>query len=258
MRILVVEDDALIGLALHRYLTLHDYAVDRVGTGGEALAALAALATFNYEGLVLDIDLPDICGEKLLKNIRMRGFSMPAVVVSARRSIEDRIKLLDVGADDYLTKPFDLDELEARIRAVIRRVRSPMAVELVIEHGPLKLCPSRRLVEWCGMPTVLTGKEFRLLEAFLARRNQVVSRSQLEETLYSWDDEIGSNTVEVYVHHLRRKFANSIIQTVRGVGYQLGTVEKLTAEARMQMAPSQWVEPNASPSRFGLLTKHAA
>jgi DNA-binding response OmpR family regulator len=221
MRLLEVEDDELLGSGLQKGLKQLGYAVDWVQKGADVAVAMA---THEYDAVLLDLGLPDIPGEELLKNIRARSPGICVVVMTARHGIPDRIALLDIGADDYMVKPVDLDELAARLRAVIRRASAPHTADHE-EYGPLKLYPGRRSATWHDRPVVLTNKEYWLLEVFVRRRNQILTRAQLEEALYGWGEEIGSNAVEVYVHFLRRKFSSRLIQTVRGVGYQLSTDE---------------------------------
>lgn len=172
--------------------------------------------------MLLDLGLPDVLGETLLKTIRAQGIAVSVIVITVRYGIEDRMNLLDMGADDYMPKPADLGELSARIRAVLRRApgKAPHAVEP--EHGPLKLHPAHRMATWHGEVVPLTNKEFWLLEILVRRKAQVLTRAQLEEALYTFGEEVDSNAVEVYIHKLRRKFAAQLISTVRGVGYQLG------------------------------------
>lgn len=223
MRVLVVEDDDLIGTAVQKGLIRVGYAVDWIRRGSDLKMAMA---THEYECVILDLGLPDIAGESLLQTIRTRDAGVSVVVMTARGGIQDRIHLLDLGADDYMIKPVDLDEMTARMRAVMRRPRSIESGGSNVEHGALILFPSRRAATWRGEPTVLTNKEYWLLETLVRRKNQVLTRPQLEEALYGWGEEIGSNAVEVYIHFLRRKFSNELIQTVRGVGYQLCAVER--------------------------------
>jgi DNA-binding response OmpR family regulator len=220
MRLLVVEDDDILGSAVQKSLTRFGYAVDWIRKGSDLAIAMR---THEYDGVLLDLGLPDACGEVLLKSIRARKPGMWVVVMTARGGIQDRISLLDIGADDYMVKPVDLDELGARLRAVARRVHSRRDSEIEIEHGALKLIPARRAATWQGEPVQLTNKEYWLLETFLRKKNHILTRAQLEEALYGWGEEVGSNTVEVYIHFLRRKFSNSLIETVRGLGYQLGS-----------------------------------
>jgi DNA-binding response OmpR family regulator len=219
MRLLVVEDDDLLGAAIQKGLTRSGYAVDWIRKGNDLAVAIH---THEYDAVLLDLGLPDICGETLLKSLRVRAPNILVVVMTARGAVHDRVSLLDLGADDYMVKPVDLDELGARLRAVARRAHAAPEMEVEIEHGALKLLPSRRAATWNGNPIPLTNKEFQLLEALVRKKNQILTRAQLEEALYGWGEEIGSNAVEVYIHALRRKFCIALIQTVRGVGYQLG------------------------------------
>jgi DNA-binding response OmpR family regulator len=220
VRLLIIEDDNLFGVAVQKGLIRLGYAVDWVQSGNDALTAIA---THNYDAVLLDLGLPDMQGEKLIEPIRLHGSRTPIVVMTARGAAHDRVNLLDIGADDYMVKPVDLDELGARLRAVARRSNAPLETEEALEHGALKLVPSRHLAMWHGEPVRLTNKEFWLLETFVRRKSHVLTRAQLEDSLYGWGEEIGSNTVEVYVHFLRRKFSPALIETVRGVGYQLGS-----------------------------------
>ncbi|HSV61087.1 MAG TPA: response regulator transcription factor [Variovorax sp.] len=219
MRLLLVEDNELLGTAVHKGLVRSGYAVDWIRSGKEVLASLASC---NYDCLLLDLGLPDVDGDALLQSIRRRGLSVPVIVVTARGGIQDRISLLDIGADDYMVKPIDLGEVSSRIRAVLRRGEGKAHGACEPEHGPLKLYPSHRTATWHGAVVPLTNKEFWLLETLVRRKHQVLSRAQLEEALYTFDAEVESNAVEVHVHYLRRKFSPHLIQTVRGVGYQLG------------------------------------
>lgn len=219
MRLLVVEDDDLLGSALHKGLTRFGYAVDWIVKGADLEIAMR---THEYSCVLLDLGLPDIGGETLLKTIRAMSPGMSVVVLTARGGIQDRVALLDIGADDYMIKPIDMDELAARLRAVLRRASSSHEGRAEIEHGALKLFPARRMATWKDQPVPLTNKEYWLLETLLRKKNQVLTRAQLEEALYGWGEEIGSNAVEVYIHYLRRKFGTGLIQTVRGVGYQIG------------------------------------
>lgn len=221
MRLLVVEDDDLFGSAITKALIHLGYAVDWIRKGADLSAAMAS---HDYECVLLDLGLPDIGGETLLQQIHARDPGVSVLVVTARGDVQDRVRLLDIGADDYLTKPVDLDELAARLRAVTRR--SPSRVEPHLDHGALVLLPSRRTALWRGEPVMLTNKEYWLLETFVRRKNQVLTRAQLEETLYGWGEEICSNVVEVHVHYLRHKLGNGLIQTVRGVGYQIADADR--------------------------------
>ena len=208
----------MLGGALRKSLSRVGYAVDWVQKGAHFSASLA---THQYDVVVLDLGLPDEGGESLLGKLRKKRANLPVIVVTARGGIQDRINLLDLGADDYLVKPFDLDELTARIRCVLRRSTSKDDGDGALSVGPLRLAPQSQSATWNNEPVTLTRREFWVLEALVRKRNQVVSRSQLEEALYGWGEEVESNAVEVYVHYLRRKLGSELIQTVRGLGYQL-------------------------------------
>ena len=218
MHALFVEDDELFGSAVHNWLMRKGYAVDWIRDGHDLVVAMRAHA---YDCVLMDLGLPGISGENLLAAVRDRDPGVGVVVVTARGGIQERIRLLDLGADDYIVKPVDLDELDARVRAVCRRASSARSGH-ELEHGPLRLYPERHAVTWRDQPVVVTRREYWLLEAFVRKKNQVLTRTELEEALYGWEEEIGSNAVEVHIHHLRSKFGNTIIQTVRGLGYQLG------------------------------------
>ena len=214
MRVLLVEDDRLLGDGIHAGLSQDGYAVDWVQDGRSAEHALRAE---NYQLAVLDLGLPDIDGLELLKGQRARGMSVPVLILTARDTVQDRVAGLDSGADDYRVKPFDLDELLARLRALQRR-SGGNALPLLL-HGDLRLDPASHEVYKDGVRVDLSSREFALLHQLLSQRGRVQSRRHIEETLYSWDNEIESNTVEVHIHHLRRKLGKSLIRTIRGVGY---------------------------------------
>ena len=217
MRLLLVEDDALLGDGIHAGLKLADHAVDWVRDGE---AAHLALLDHEYDACVLDLGLPKRDGLSVLKALRERGSRLPVLVLTARDASADKVAGLDAGADDYLTKPFDLPELLARLRALVRRAAGEARPTL--EHAGVVLDPGARQVTFNGQPVALSAREFALLEDFLRHKNHIRTRAQLEEGLYAWGEETGSNTVEVYVHHLRKKFGADFIRTVRGLGYQLG------------------------------------
>ncbi len=217
MRILLVEDDALLGDGIRAGLRLADYAVDWVSDGDQAQRALLDHA---YDACVLDLGLPKRDGLAVLRELRQRGSHLPVLILTARDSSSDKIAGLDSGADDYLVKPFDLAELQARLRALLRRAGGSATPTIV--HGELVLDPAARKVTLGGQPVSLSAREFAVLQDFLTHRNQIRSRAQLEESLYAWGEETGSNTVEVYIHHLRKKLGPDFIRTVRGFGYQLG------------------------------------
>lgn len=219
MRLLMVEDDTLFGAALHKSLLRSGYAVDWIQMAGAIVASLRAA---TYDCVLLDLNLPDGSGEDSLKSIRERTPGLPVIAITARGGVLDRIRLLGLGADDYLVKPVDLDEVNARVRAVTRRVLQSQGGLNVLTHGALCLQPARRTATWRGKVVPLTNREFWLLETLVRKKNQILSRERLEETLYGWGEEIDSNAVEVYIHHLRHKFEPTLIRTVRGLGYQLG------------------------------------
>jgi DNA-binding response OmpR family regulator len=223
MRILVAEDDELLGVAVHRALSRAGFAVDWVRTGTHFGASIA---THKYDFVILDLGFPDASGDELLRCLRAKYPLMPVIITTARGGVQDRVTLLDLGADDYLVKPFDLDELTARVRTVLRRLPTGDADEGAFSHGPLRLYPKRHAATWNGNPVTLTHREFWVLEVLVRKRNQVLSRSQLEEALYGWGEEVDSNAIEVYVHYLRRKLGADLIQTVRGVGYQLARLSE--------------------------------
>jgi two-component system response regulator QseB len=217
MRILLVEDDAMIGESVAAGLRLAGHAVDWVRDGR---AAETALAPPVHDLVLLDLGLPRKSGLEVLKGLRVRGGDLPVLVITARDAVADRIAGLDAGADDYIVKPFDLDELGARIRAVARRRAGRAAPE--IEYGRLRLDPARRRAFVDGREVALSGREFALLEALLERPGAVLSRAQLEERIYGWRQEVESNAVEVHIHALRRKLGPNLIGTLRGVGYTIG------------------------------------
>ena len=220
MRILLVEDDSMIGAAVEKGLRQDGQTVDWARDGR---AAETALATEPYELVLLDLGLPRKDGLALLKTLRAAGNRVPVIVITARDTIADRVAGLDAGADDYLVKPFNFDELAARMRAVSRRREG--RAEPAVAHGALRLDPAARTVELRGKAVELSAREFALLAALLERPGSVLSRAQLEERLYGWNDEVASNAVEVHIHNLRRKLGADAIQNVRGAGYRVGKVD---------------------------------
>ncbi|MDO8793619.1 MAG: response regulator transcription factor [Vicinamibacterales bacterium] len=214
MRILLVEDDRLLGDAVQAGLRQAGFAVEWVTDGNEADAAVSAEA---FAAVVLDLGLPGRSGLDVLTTMRARGDRTPVLVLTARDAVGDRIGGLDAGADDYAVKPFDLGELAARLRALVRR-GSGRATP-TIELADLVLDPAGRTLTAGGTPVELSAREFALLHALMRNAGQVLSRAQLEEHLYEWGQEVESNTVEVFIHHLRRKIGADRIRTVRGVGY---------------------------------------
>ena len=219
MRILLVEDDALLGDALQVGLRQAGYAVDWLRDGA---AAEAALAAEQFSAVVLDLGLPRLTGLDLLKRIRARGDRTPVIVLTARDAVDDRVRGLDLGADDYVVKPVALAELDARVRAVTRRAAG--LARGLLEVGPLVIDPGARQVTYRGAPVELQPREYALLHVLALRAGQVLTRSQLESQLYEWDDALDSNAIEVHVHRLRRKLDPGLIRTVRGVGYMLARV----------------------------------
>jgi DNA-binding response OmpR family regulator len=214
VRLLLVEDDELLGNGLQVGLNQSGYAVDWVKDGQ---AAELFLDAGEYDLMILDIGLPRRSGMEILQALRGRGGSMPVLMLTARDTVEDKVAGLDGGADDYLVKPFDLDELTARIRALLRR-RSGRSDPL-IRHRDLLIDPAAHTVSRNGQPVDVAPREFAVLQQLLEQRGRVLSRARLEQSLYSWKDEIDSNAVEVHIHHLRRKLGPDLIRTIRGVGY---------------------------------------
>ncbi|WP_423194527.1 response regulator [Cupriavidus sp. H18C2] len=226
MRILIVEDDPMLGDGLHRGLKLMGHAADWFRTAAEADRAIAAM---HYDAVLLDLGLPDEDGVTMLLRWRNQGRHTPVVILTARDAVQDRIGGLDAGADDYLIKPVDLDELAARLRAVSRRAAGML--EPVWRHGPLEYHPAARLAVWHGKSVDLTSRESMLLELLLTHPNRVLTREFLRDKLYEWEKGSESNTLEVHIHHLRRKLHPGIVRTLRGAGYTLGTVDALAAPA---------------------------
>ncbi|MEZ5706035.1 MAG: response regulator transcription factor [Burkholderiaceae bacterium] len=216
MRLLLVEDDTMIGEAVLDQLRAEQYAVDWVRDGEMADVALQSQ---SYDLVLLDLGLPRRDGLEVLKALRGRKQRTPVLIATARDSVQQRVQGLDAGADDYILKPFDLDELLARIRALLRRASG--RAEPVYEYKGVSICPATREVSVRGEPVVLSGREWAVLEPLLARPGLVLSRAQLEEKLYGWKDDISSNAVEVYIHGVRKKLGAELIQNVRGVGYMV-------------------------------------
>ena len=214
MRILLVEDDDLLAAGIRDTLERALYAVEWVDDGAHALAALQAN---SFDLVILDLGLPGLDGIEVLRRVRAGGAATPVLILSARDTAPDRVLGLDAGADDYLIKPFDVDELLARVRVLQRRQRG--AAINVIEHGRLTLDPAALSVTFDGRPVALQRREFMLLQRLLQSPGQVLSRAQLEEAIYGWDGGIESNTVDVHIHKLRRKLYPEVIRTVRGIGY---------------------------------------
>jgi two-component system response regulator QseB len=214
MRVLLVEDDAMIAQGLQTALRQYGFAVDWMRDGR---SAAGALQTSVFDVVLLDLGLPHRDGIDVLRELRGRADTTPVIILTARDEKQQRIAGLDAGADDYIVKPFDLDELMARMRSVMRRAAG--RGDPGIQHGTLRLDPVARTVERSGVPVNLSAHEFSVLEALLQRPGAVLSRAQLEDRLYGWDEQIGSNAIEVYIHGLRRKLGSEAIRTLRGVGY---------------------------------------
>ena len=214
MRLLLVEDDAMIGEAVLQALRAEHYAVDWVRDGA---MADEALRSEQYDLVLLDLGLPRRGGLDVLRALRAKRNHVPVLIATARDAVGDRIAGLDAGADDYVVKPYDRDELQARIRAQLRR--SAGRGEPVFDHRGVSLNPATHEAAVGGQPVSLSAREWAVLEALIARPGVVLSRAQLEEKLYSWKDDISSNAVEVYIHGIRKKLGNELIQTVRGLGY---------------------------------------
>ncbi|QRY79618.1 response regulator [Pseudomonas sp. PDNC002] len=220
MRILLAEDDQLLGDGIRAGLGLEGDTVDWVNDG---VAAEQALETDEFDLLVLDLGLPRKDGLEVLRSLRRRGDLTPVLILTARDKVADRVAGLDAGADDYLTKPFDLDELLARVRALTRRHTGRAAP--LLQHGELVLDPATHQVSLSGAPVELAPREYALLRLLLEQRGKVLSRARLVEALYGWDGDLESNAIEVHIHHLRRKLGNSLIRTVRGIGYGIDRLE---------------------------------
>jgi DNA-binding response OmpR family regulator len=214
MRVLIVEDDAGIASGLAATLKAAGYAVDVCGTLGQASAALQVEA---FDLVLLDLNLPDGDGIDWLRRLRAGGQPMPVLIMTARDALPDRVAGLDQGADDYIVKPFEPEELLARMRVALRR--SEGRASPVLHHGDLEVDPAGRTVRRAGQPVTLRAKEFALLMVLLRASGQVVTRQRLEEALYGFDDALESNALEVHMHHLRRKLGEGLVKTVRGVGY---------------------------------------
>jgi two-component system OmpR family response regulator/two-component system response regulator QseB len=214
MRVLVVEDDPLLGDGIQAGLVQAGFAVDWVRDG---VAADAALRAGTPDAVVLDLGLPRLDGLEVLRRARAAGNKTPILILTARDAVENRIRGLDSGADDYVVKPFDLQELAARLRALIRRAAGEASP--LLRMGELELDPAARQARFRGGPVELAAREFALLHALMLSAGRVLTREQLAERLYAWGEEVESNAIDVHVHHLRRKLAPELIRTVRGVGY---------------------------------------
>lgn len=216
MRILLAEDDHSLGETILAWLRLDQHAVDWVERGD---SAQTALMTHHYDCVLLDRGLPGLSGDALLAQLRAAGNAVPVIIITAYNALADRVEGLDLGADDYLVKPFELEEMSARIRAAVRRGASAPSNALV--HGAISLNSESRQASLHGQSVALTAREYHVLHALLLRKNSIVSRAQIEEALYGWGEEVESNAIEVHIHNLRKKFGAERIVTVRGLGYRL-------------------------------------
>jgi two-component system response regulator QseB len=216
MRLLVVEDDEILRDAVEAGLALAGFTVDAVDTIEDARAAASS---WTYDAVILDLTLPDGDGLDLLQDWRNQRSAIPVLLLTARNAIQDRIAGLDGGADDYLGKPFDLNELAARVRAIARRAQGRATP--LLQSGDVSLDPAIREVTLSGASVSLSRREFTVLQALMEQPGRILSRAQLEERLYGWQEEVESNAIEVHIHNLRAKLGRSLIQTVRGEGYRV-------------------------------------
>ena len=216
MRVLLVEDDELLGDGIRTGLRHYGHTIDWVKDGKAANDVLTS--TFeSFDIIVLDLGLPKMSGLDVLKSIREKNITTPVVILTARETVDDRVKGLDAGADDYLTKPFDLDELCARMRALQRRSKS--RANPIISYANITLDPASHLVHMDGNEVAISRREFALLQKLIENSGRVISRDQLNQTLYGWGENIDSNALEVHIHNLRKRFGTTLIRTIRGVGY---------------------------------------
>lgn len=224
MRILLIEDDELLGDATRTGLTQYGYAVDwlRDGESGKL-----ALQNEQFDLVILDLGLPKMSGLALLQSQRHSGNKTPVIILTARDAIDDRVKGLDAGADDYLTKPFDLEELSARVRALIRR--STGRADTTIQYRNIELDPAAHMVYLDGDEVNVPRREFALLQKLLENIGQVLSREQLMQSIYGWEEDVDSNALEVHIHNLRKKLNASFIRTIRGVGYMVEKEDKTSS-----------------------------
>jgi DNA-binding response OmpR family regulator len=216
MRILLIEDDPLLGDGLAAGLRQSGFTVDWLKDGA---MALAALSSERFDLAVLDLGLPKLSGMEVLNRLRAQGGAMPVLILTARDATSDKIAGLDAGADDYIVKPVDLDELAARIRALLRRAAG--RAEPALRHRGIVMDPAAHRVERDGEPVEVSAREFAVLHALLSNAGRVVTRGQLEQSIYGWSEEPDSNALEVHIHHLRKKFGADLIKTLRGVGYTI-------------------------------------
>ena len=224
MRVLLVEDDELLGDGIRTGLRHYGHTIDWVKDGKAANDVLTSTYE-NFDIIVLDLGLPKMSGLDVLKSIREKNIATPVVILTARETVDDRVKGLDAGADDYITKPFDLDELCARMRALQRRSKS--RAKPILTYGNITLDPASHVVHIDGEQAMVSRREFALLQKLIENAGRVISRDQLNQTLYGWGENIDSNALEVHIHNLRKRFGTNLIRTIRGVGYM---AEKLSEE----------------------------
>lgn len=216
MRLLLVEDDPLLGEGLKTALARDGYTVDWLRDGKQALQAIT---TDEFGVVILDLGLPGLDGIEVLSGTRERGITTPVLILTARDAVPDRVAGLDHGADDYLTKPFDIEELSARVRSLLRRSQGRSQPLLI--HGDIQIDPAAQVLSKAGQVIELSQKEFIIIRYLIEHKGRPISRSRLEEQLYGWDKGIESNALEVHIHKLRKKLGSELIKTVRGVGYKL-------------------------------------
>lgn len=223
MRVLLVEDDELLGDGIFSGLKHYGHTVDWVKDGKAAFEALSRKQE-SFDIVVLDLGLPKMSGLDVLKKIREKNIGVPVLILTAKDTVESRVQGLDAGADDYLPKPFDLDELCARLRALQRRSKS--RAQPILAHGDITIDPAAHIVTYKGESIPLSRREFTLLQKLLENAGRVISRDQLNQTLYGWGENIDSNALEVHIHNLRKRFGNKLIRTIRGVGYMVKTIQE--------------------------------
>lgn len=220
MRILLAEDDRSQAESIQSWLELDGYQVDWVERGDYALTAIEQ---HDYDCILLDRGLPQLAGEKVLTTIRYKQKNVPVIFITARDSIHDRVEGLDLGANDYLVKPFSLEELSARIRAQLRK--QTLSQQSILTWGDLQLDTQAKVVSCAGKSIDLTAKEFQILRKLMVHPEHIITRDQLEEALYAWGEEIESNAIEVFIYQLRKKIGSSSIKTIRGLGYRMGDLK---------------------------------
>ena len=220
MHLLLVEDDSLLGQGIVDAIELDGEVIDWVKTGSDALKLLNISA---FDAAILDLGLPDMDGLEVLKQLRKKAFTLPVLILTARHQVDDRVRGLDTGADDYLVKPFDVNEFKARLRALIRR--NVDCASPTLNYQGIEVDPANRQVTLAGQSVELARREYLLLLEFISQPKRIFTRDYLTEKIYCWDENVGSNTIEVYIHHLRKKFGRDFIKTIRSVGYRLGSVK---------------------------------